>query len=581
MSSFLPTTGILGASLGLPTEGILGSSLLSDETPRTVAHAEVGTGTWLLDLDVAGQVLRYSTRDVVVSDTRGIRYVYRSGLGAFSMSLDGLQESQGLAVTDRGVDWALLARRGANLGRARGVLRYWEPGDLLEGAMVVLAGDLADPEYGDPDQPARLTGTLRAGAARDRIYPPEQAAITTSTWSRSPAPGSTYDDVGEGMPYPTVFGYPGEDDEVVDPPVPVVPGVLVEQDPAALAPDALLLGYGALDCVGGEVFVRHIEATDSGWAEEWCEVVARTDLLGQTVTVAVLEEGAGAYGSLGHTYYVGYSRASGKGGGSLRPDRTGPIETLTDVALFVLRNSGREVDLQAQEAERGRLDRYRIDGMLSERVELVPWFEGEILPMFPITRARTQRGIYWRFLNWWAGKTDAVMILDADRREVQRASSIREPEGAILNHFTIDYQLGGYGGAARRTLTAEYGRPLPWFEHPDLLPDARVIGSPILARSQSVYGVREADPVVTEWVWKSTTAAQILQHLAVRDAFPRRPVSYTGDARRLRCLSRGDIVLVTDSAVHLDEAVAMVASVELGTGRLATVSLELLDPRRL
>lgn len=570
--------------MGLGSAGILGPlSAATAETPAlaSVVRAELLPATWLLDLEVSGQVLRYATRDVTVTDTRGISYVYRAGLDDFSMAIDGLQESQGVAVTDRVVDWALLAHRGANLGRARATLRYWDPGQLLEAAIVALDGTLVEPEYGDPGAPARLVGTVKADATTDRLYPSEQARVDTSTWDRD-ASNDTYDEGIEGAYYPTVFGYPGEGDAVVDPPVPAMPALLVKWNQSALDTGYLLLGYGALECVGGQAYVRDVTADSGvGLHQEWLDVISMTDGLGQVVTVAEVPNGSGVEDRPGHAYYFGLSSAAGKGGGSLVPGGTSPIETLTDVALFVLRNSGRQVDLLAQEAERVYLDRYRVDGLLTELLELIPWFEGDLLPLFPIARARSKRGIYWRFLNWWAAETDARMHLDADRGQVVRTSSVREPEESIANHFTIEFQLNQDRTGARRTLTDKSERPLPWWERPDLEDDDRIIGSPVLARSQAVYDVRQAELIRSDFIWKESTAVSILEHFAVRDAFPRRPVTYVGLARELMHLQRGDIVTVTDSAVHFSSEVAMVDGVELSSSRLGTVALEVLDRRRL
>jgi hypothetical protein len=541
--------------------------------------SEEGRGVWLLELQIGGRLLRYATRDVTVTDGRDRTYRYKGGLADLSLTLDGLQEQTGLAITDRAVDWALLVRRGEALTRGQATLRYWVPGELLERALVALEGVLSDPEYGDPGKPHRLSLTLLADSGSDRLYPSEQARVDTSTWRRAPT-GDTYDEQIEGAIYPTVFGYPGESDLVVDPPVAATPALLVLWDQAALATSYLLLGYGRLDCVGGQAYLRdRTDESGVGYASDWLDVIEDVDDLGQVVTLAAC---AGVVQARpGHEYYFGLSSAAGKGGGTKVADRSRVASTLTDVAIFCLRYSGRQVDLQAQEGERSKFDRYQIDGQLNERLELVPWFEGELAPHFPLVRARTPHGIYWRWLNWWATAADATLHLDADAGRVVRASSIREDDGSVLNSFTLEFQLNQGNLGARRTLTAEYSAPVPWWAHPDVLDDDRIVGSPACARSQAVYGLREAAVEQSDFIWKESTALAILQHRAVRDSFPRRPVRYTGPVRELRHLTRGDIVTVTDSEVHLDRVVAMVDGVELGGGRLATVALELLDPRRL
>jgi hypothetical protein len=536
---------------------------------------------WLLDLQVGGQVLRYATKGLEVLDSRGRRYRYHAGLSDFELELDGMQEQQGLAVLDRRVDWALLASRGENLDRATAVLRHWLEGDLLEEAMVVLQGELTDPEYADPKSPDTFVATLKVAAETDRTWPSPQAAVNTSTWERG-ATGNTYDEGIEGAVYPTIFGHPGEGDEVVDPPVPALPALLVHWNQSAVEGTKLLIGYGRLDCVGGQVYVRDRTADDDiGYNQEWLDVIEETDGLGQVVTLVDVADGAGVYGFAGHEYFFGMSRSPGKGGGNTIPGGSAPMRTLADMQIFCLRNSGRAVDLEAQEGERVYFDSYSLDGMLNEEVQLVPWFEAEILPLFPAVRARTARGIYWKYVNWWATATEAVAHLDADARRVTRSSSVRVPEGQVYNWFQVEFQLNQGATGARRTLTDQAEEVLPWWENPDLLADDRIIGSPALAASQALYGIRQAETVRSDYIWKESTAISVLQYLAVRDSFPRRFVSYEGSASELRHLTHGDIVTVTDSRARFDRAVAMVDSVRLSGDRLCTVALSVLDKRRL
>lgn len=540
--------------------------------------------TWLLEVTVGGAVLRYATRRVEVTDARGRVLLYRAGLADFDLLIDGAEESQGFEILDPMVDWALIATR-ENTERAPVVLRFWEVGEQLEDAAVVLRGLVTEPEYGDPESPNTFVGTIQTGTAGvDRSWPAVAERVDTSTWERDPS-GTTYDEGIEGAVYPTVFGYPGEGDVPTTTPRCCVPAPLVDWNNGAIYVRRLLLGRGKLNAVGGVIFVCDVddEMSGMGIAYEDQAVITDTDDLGQTVTLAEVPPGAGVQGELGHAYYVGYSSIAGRGGGSLRTDSiTQPMRTLADVARFCLQNSGRAVDLEAQDGERSRLENYRIDGYINEELQLIPWFEGNLMPMFPIERAMTQTGMYWRFVNWWATERDAVAHLDADKGQVRRASSIRVYDDQVVNYFTIEFQFSQGTAGARRMLSGEGGKPLPWFQRPGGTPlDDRVLPSPALVLSQSIYGVREAPVHSTEFLWSETTAAAVLHYWAVRDSFPRRPVLYEGRARQLRELRRGDIVTVTDSRVHLSRAVARVDGVRLRSSESATAELSLLDPKRL
>lgn len=577
-----PTAGVLGGPIGLGSAGILGP-LVVLETPSTPTDAPLGSATWLLDLQVGGRVLRYATREVVVTDVRGREYLYRSGLADFEMMLDGEQEAQGFLVSDRGIDWPQIVADGENLDRATAILRHWEPGELLEGAMVVLSGEVTEPEYADPLAPDVFVGTIQAGIEVDRLYPSEQMEVSAATWPRDIAV-QTYDESIDGAYYPTIFGYPGEGDTATTTPTPCVPGLLVNWQPGALASSYLLIGWGELDVAGGNVYVRDITGPDDpavGWEQEMLATTTDTDDLGQKVTLVTVPTGAGVNGDLGHEYYVGFSRTTGWGGGTTIPGGSRPIQTLQDVALFVQRYSGRTVDIQAQEAEAPHFEGYRIDGYLNDRLTLLPWFESQILPLFPMVRARTQKGLHWRFVNWWASEKDAKTHLDADKGQVVRASALKTTLDQVRNRFSIGFQYAAGKVGARRTLTNEAEAVVPWWESPLLLADDRIVGSPTLARSQSLYGLREEAMIEAQFVWSQTTAAAILHYRAVRDAFPRRTVMYEGRADELRWLQKGDVVTVTDSGAALSRAVALVDSVRLSSSRRVAVSLSLLDPRRL
>ncbi len=535
---------------------------------------------WLLDLQVGGQVLRYATRAVEVLDHRGVSRLYRAGLVDLGLTLDGLEEGTGLAVVDREVSWPELAAQGEALERARAELRHWTEGETIEEARLALVGGVEEPEYGDPDAPERLSLTLRVDDGLDRSWPSPSERVDTSTWARNPS-GTTYDEGIEGAVYPTIFGYPGAGDTPTTTPRCCIPAPLVDWNNGALYTKRLLLARGRLDCVGGVILVADVDDPTVGVAYEDQSVIVDTDQLGQAVTLAEVPAGAGVQGDLGHAHYVGYSSDTGRGGGSPRHDGQGVMATLADVALFCLRGSGRVVDLQAQEAEREHLEVYSIDGALTEEVQLVPWFESTLMPLFPLVRARTSTGMYWRRVNYGATITDALTHLDADRGEVRRASSIRSPRGSVYNHFTISYRLVGSRPGARRTLTAEAEQVLPWWLTPDLISDARIAGSPACSRSQSAYGPRPAPAISTAYVWKTATASGILAQRALRDTFPRRAVSYTGPTSELRHLRAGDVVAVTDSEAGFARAVALVAAVALSASRQALVALEVLDPRRL
>ena len=550
--------------------------------PKPGADASLtGPGTWLLDLVIGGRILRYAPRRIEVLDEAGRRYLYPAGLSDFEMRLDGLEETQGFEVLDRRVDWSALAARGSAMHRASAVLRHLAPGQVLEAARVVLSGIAENIEHGDPEALARLVGTVN-GEASDILWPDPRAHINSDSWLYD-VDIEEYDTDIEDAVYPTIFGYPGDRGDGGNP-LGVSPALMVSHfGSAVLGTATFLICDGVCEAEQVRIFAADSQFSLTGFSGSGdFAVTQERDLLGRVVSVIkVPYTGSPIIPTAGEEYYIGWSRNPGFGGGLRRTGKPGPIHELVDVALFCLRNSGRRVDLAAQESQRDVLAPFLIDGFLTEELLLVPWFEQTLMPLFPLVRAHTSRGMFWRFVDWGAGPEQAEAHLDATDGRVRRESSLKTLTGAIRNVFRIDYQYMSRSGsfAARRTLSARAAGVLPWYENPDMVPDLRVSGSSILASSQAVYDPIEADPIEAKFVWDHATATAILRHRAIRDAFPRQSVIYSGDARTLRTLSRGSVVTVTDPQVHLDRAVGIVQSLTLSSGRLAELSLELTDPR--
>lgn len=545
-----------------------------------------GPGTWLLDLEVGGRVFRYSTRTLEVADADGATYVYLAGLTDFEMPLDGTEESQAIEIVDHRVAWSLLAATGVDFARARATLRHILDDQVLEQAITVLDGRLDEPERANPDRPASLVGTIQLDED-DRAWPDPRAVVTTETWEFGDLDlgEGQYDEQLRGAVYPFVFGYPGDDGSGGNP-LGTTPALMAE---LKIAPPnhpqaRWVVAQGIVDATTARLFAPDQTNGSDGFVGAGdFPISTMTDLLGRTVSVIFVDDtDPEIWPTPGQEYYVGWRRSAGLGGGNLRPDRQGPIRTLTEVALWVLANSGRQVDLQAQQAEAQHLDAFLIDGCLNDNIDgLVPWFERTLVPLVPIVRARTSRGMYWRFVNYGASTTDAVARLDVDEGSARQIGAIRTPFESVRNRFTLH---GGYTPRSdqytvRRSIADRPGAALPWFEHQDHVADDRVIGSPVCARSVSAYDVRDAGIIQTKFIWDPGTLTRSLQHMATRDAFPRQRVPYTVDHREWRHRRAGDIVQLTDSANGFRDEVAVIEWLRLSSFRTLVVGLQVMDRR--
>lgn len=553
------------------------------------------TGAWLLDLTVGGQLLRYATREVTVTDSAGRSHLYRAGLSDFEMRLDGYEEAQGVEVADRAIQWAQLAARGIRIDRGPAVLRYWEEGQSLEAARVVLDGELAAPEYGVPGALSSLVATVQVPAANVQ-WPPPQARVDLTTFEYDTSV-VIFDEAIVGAPYPTVFGYPGDNETVFNvigtrAGIPAVPALMCFYNAVTdVGGCHVMVCIGEADAVGKNVRLWDgSESIPSGvvdvYPSDSRSAATSTDLLGQAYTMCEFAGLGTVVPFTGHEYYASFGPSSGFGGGLKRPAGDGPIRELTDVLLFVLRHCGRSVDYAAQEAERPYLAGYYVDGHLSDPVYLLDWADDVLTTLFPITRARSSRGgIYYRFLDWSGTATSARMHLDADARRVRRVTGLVSDSSAIANTFSLEYAKNAITGAyfGKRTLGPRAGAlsagliETDPFTGASSLTDERILGSPLCARSESLYGAIAREAFQSDFVWSDLVAEGILAHWALRDALPHRVVSYEGEG--LSHLRRGDLVTITDSEIALSRAVALVASLALSGQRRQTVELEVLDQR--
>lgn len=535
-------------------------------------------GRWLLDFEVGGSVRRYSTEPTTVVTASGEVLSYDGGLSELVMTLDGLEEEQGVEVTDRRFNWAILAVSGHAFERRPARLRFWEPGQLLEESRTILDGLISEPQYGAPGALGRLVFSVRARTG-EKLYPPQSAVIDDSTWLFS-QDIEQFDPAVEGSVYPTVIGYPGY--------LQTVSGNAYSRiaTPALMARTTgvdtwLILSIGPIEAE--TVRIYDPDGTDASGAISTTKtavlnVELQADLVGQAVSVATdfpLTPGTDDLSPvIGHRFYASFRPDSGWGGGIVN-GAGNLIRDLPDVLAWVLRNSGRsDVDVVAQESERDVLGSFKVDGFLNEPKNLVKWADDELGKLFPIVRTRTAKGIYWRLIRWDARAVDAIDHIDADSTAT-RVSAPTSSRKQVANRFSIEYayvlDTGAY--AARRILAPEH-QEITLTGGAGAV-DERVIGSPLCARSRALFDDIEARPIQTRFIWDFATAGQALHHRALRDAMPRVFVSY--QRQDLAHLRRGDVVTVSDSEIGYDRVVALVDSVRLSGSRRHTVNLEILS----
>ena len=502
---------------------------------------------WLLDLEVAGTVYRFASAAVSVTDAAGNVYDYVEGLAEPSISLvqTGAAEASVALTVLSSVDWALIESQGHSLERARGVLRRWWAGGVLELSRVYLRGLAAGIRYGEAGEPLAFA-LVRSPRLEADTLPDIQAAATPETWPVRI--GFVLPDKSVGVAYPLIIGYPGHDPSAAVPHA-GVPVVYVEYDGNA-AFDRILIHLGAIDASQVQLHNR----TDGN--TEIRTPALEVDGLGRTVST--IGFGGGVALGANDEYWIGLQDDATYGGGLPSPFGPGPLRGAGAVISWVLiEHSGLMVDAGRMAAAAPWLDQFQVDTYLNTPVNLWDWLTGAVLSWLPVTPRESELGLYFAPVRWDYTRVDVVAFLAAGR-DIERAGPVGRLDQPIYNEITVRYRPSSEGGKwhTSRTVTATAGTLSATDGTTD---DVRVGASFHAARSQAIHGVR---PYVVDIAatWDDATASLVAELLIDRYAWPKRTVQYTG-GRELEALEPGQAVAITDPAVHLSEAIAILIDV--------------------
>lgn len=536
-------------------------------------------GHWLLDLVVGGIEYRYATSPVTVTDDNGASYRYDEGLSDLALPLvqdGGAELTVGIEISSD-EDWALLEARGYPIERARGVLRRWHEGQTLERARVYCRGLALAVSHGERGEPMSLTLTRDPGLEAD-VLPDPQQVVTETNW---PVRGSyTTASSVIGQAYPIIVGQPGY--RQVDAgsgagPYAAVPVLMVEYL-AATATSRLLISAGRCSATIAAGKVRIHNAT-SGTNANSGTVGVTTDGNGRQVTYAEFAIGGpgGGLGSDSDSYFIGLGdQANGDWGGGIdNPFDNGALRGAGDVLMWALgTRSSIPIDRGLMATYQDALNAYKVDSYVNTPTSVWSWVESAVLSMLPVVVREGPDGLYFLPIRFDSGADDVVAYLSADRHEIERSSSVARLAQDVVNEVTVRYgplrESGKYAGTY--TITAQAGKLSAAVTSDG--DDTTILGSYLARLSQARYGVRPRT-IDLAHTWDPATALRVAQDQIERFAWPKRTVSYTSD-RELAAIEPGSLVAITDSALHLTDALARVYDVAI-SGEGVSLDLVLLD----
>ena len=526
----------------------------------TYAEAR-GRPYWLLDLEVAGTVYRFASAAVSVIDAGGVSHQYREGLAepAASLVQAGAAESSVALSVLSGVDWALIESQGHTLERARGILRRWWAGGVLERSRVYLRGLALDIQYGEKGEPLAFS-LVRSPRLEADTLPDTQAVVDSSSWpviTFRPTPDKS---IGVGIPI--IVGCPGHDPAAANPHA-AVPVPYVEY--SGTVDGKIAVYMGPMHAAAVQLHNRTFGTTEQRTP------FLTPDLLGRDVSVVTFGGGV----QIGETdeFWIGLQDDATFGGGLASPVGPGPLRGAGDVISWALvEHSGMTIDAGRMAAAADWLNRFSVDSYLNAPTNVWDWLTAAVLSWLPVVPRESAAGLYFQPIRWDYTLTDVVAFLDV-ARDVQRAGPIGRLKQPIYNEITVRYRPSSESGKwhTSRTVTATAGT---LSTTDTTTTDARVAGSFYAARSQAIHGVR---PYVVDIAatWDDTTASLVAELLISRYAWPKRTVQYTG-GRDLEALEPGQAVAITDPSVHLDEALAILVDI-MPTAGGVRLDLILLD----
>ena len=529
-------------------------------TPRTTLLTSP-PGIFILEIDTGGEVLRYGTQSVQITDAAGAVHWYREGLQTLSVTVGGQLDSIGVTIDDAAARWPRIVARGGALERRPAALRRYHVGQVLEDATEVIAGLTVDAEYAEPGALQRLTVSIEARAVEQGSVPPAAAVVGSETFANS-------DPRIDGAVFPLVVGRPGYTAASVVA-RPSSPALFVETSSLP----RVLISYGSTQAysTGGKVRIYDYGDEENPQSDDGV-VSLHFDGAGQPYSAVT----AAAVPSItiqdGGEYWCAWEE-----GGGVAANDGSILRGLGSVLLYLLQTFAPEVqiDRAAMASEAVYLDNFKIDTVINDTTAPLDYIRRALVPVFPIREVRGPHGLYFRAENWLADKSDAIGLLSADTRQVARASSVRAGGGSIANEITLKYRYERLSSYKRlRVLGARHGA----WSYPGAPADPRVLSSLTCATSQAVYGLH-SKTIETAAIWEDATAAAVLEHLAAKLAHPKRRVRITGGAM-LESFPPGSVVAYTDSEIHCSAALALVDSVTLSAGDVALNLILLDDPIR-
>ena len=509
---------------------------------------------WLLDLDVAGRVIRLAEEalEAPVGDDAAL-VPYLAGLewaGEVPDSTD-MRTIEVSLYLDQIDSTPQLIEDGLDLGGAVGTLRLWSrPSGQV---VTVLVGQLRSVSYGLPGDPV-VCSIEELSDDDPGGLPAVGARVSLETWAAAA-------DLAMGEMYPDVIGEPGLAGSRPAPALMVVESSGTEK--------LLIAGHPS---VAGEAGGNVLVVNDSDGTTATLAAAHSYDGLNRVVTTVSLGTPGSLTVNAGHRYWVSWS---GSGGGRRMPDGSA-MRGAGQVVRWMLGHARSRVDMGRIAAALSMLDEYQIDTVIQAApgTQISPWdwILEHIEPIAPVRLVSSVDGHYLAPRPATATAADAEVHLDADAGQAELASPVTYAGSEPASDVVLSYGSDPRAGTYTEQIVAS--------GDPDAADGVR--SSLYLRRAWSKYRDHRGEPVSrvvavqSDVIEDAGTAAAVLALLCQLHAGPTRRVMYEADADLAGRLERGSVITLTHSAMGWSSKVWIV---DAATLRLdGTVLLDLREP---
>ena len=513
---------------------------------------------WLLEIDLAGQVYRFSSRPIELTNDDGDPVSYPGGLNSddidYSETLDrfstqATEQTVSLEVVFP-VDMAQARRRGRLLSSAVGELsmvtvREGAPLQTWEARHVVLRGSISQPEIGHPRKPSGWAAfSIEPGAQEDmgRLVLPSMriSAVTAlASWT-------TTHELAErnlGKPYVLPVGRPGvyRPGGIYGATVEGSPAYCVDYDSVGIPNGCAVLHIAGCHTTVPTVFIRA-----EGETRTHAFVPSNTyDRQGQPIAI-VDTSGAGISADWRNAaeYWVSWGTSLAESGsGARNPYRDADLIGAGDVLRWVLSRSSLAIDHGAWASVAPLLNGLAQVSTYINDPDASPWaFAETVLEMLPVSVRRGPGGLY-PIVHDIGHQTSGELVALEQGRELTRTSALREetrPDD-LASTVSVEY-------APRATESDSYLRTITVGRATS--GDSGTSATVQTRAGEVAYPGTAIKTASAPMVYDAATAASWARRLAREAALMAWSVSYRAPPS-LGWIDVGRLISLTDSELYL------------------------------